>query len=313
MDRRPLAAAGGALLMVLTGCGPRGYERAAHDPGAPNFQPGYPPGYLAAATAEPPRHETPRSADGSDAPPPGVAAAAPAPAMSPPVEVAPPPPRLPASTESPPHRVALAPTLDPSEPARRIASLSPAACRAEVKARDLPVALHGEETVGVATPMRLTGPLRGVRFVTHPAPSPYGLMDCRMVLALDELADVLARFGVVKVRVDNVYRKGARINGRGRPSQHSHALAADVTTLERSDGRTVAIEGNWGAPIGAIPCGPDAVIDGATEDTPWLRDLVCTVAQRGIFHHILTPSADRAHHNHLHLDIQRDAKNRFVR
>jgi hypothetical protein len=320
MAPRPLETAGWALLVVaLVGCGTRGYEPAAHEPHALNFQPGYPPGYLPAAQPDHLPSSSPSFAGLAHAQPSHARATHPTPNGSP-RAASPPPPGapLPASVAQPPtgerpYRVPLSPTLAPSEPAVRIASLSPAECRAEIAEKRLPVAFHGEETLGIATPVRLTGPLRGVRFITHPAPSPFGLMDCRMALALDELAAVLATFEVVEVRVDNVYRKGARINGRGRPSQHSHALAADITTLKRRDGGTVKVEGNWAAPIGATPCGPDATLSEPSDHAPWLRDLVCTVAQRGIFHHVLTPSSDAAHRDHLHLDLQRDARNRFVR
>src|SRR5690606_5573781 len=105
--------------------------------------------------------------------------------------------------------------------------------------------------------------------------------------------------------------KGARIGGRGKPSQHSHALAADITALTRSDGQVVKVEDHWGATIGATACGPEAEISRPTAHSAWLRDLVCSVARKGIFHHLLTPSFDAAHRNHFHFDIQRDRRSLF--
>ena len=37
------------------------------------------------------------------------------------------------------------------------------------------------------------------------------------------------------------------------------------------------------------------------------------LAREGVFHHILTPSANADHLDHFHFDIARESKNRFVR
>jgi hypothetical protein len=33
---------------------------------------------------------------------------------------------------------------------------------------------------------------------------------------------------------------------------------------------------------------------------------VCDIVRSGLFHHVLTPSYDAAHRDHLHLDIKRE-------
>ena len=51
----------------------------------------------------------------------------------------------------------------------------------------------------------------------------------------------------------------------------------------------------------------------ACDEAVSLRNLFCDVARSGLFHHLLTPSYDLAHKNHLHLDIKRDSKDLLVK
>jgi len=197
------------------------------------------------------------------------------------------------------------PELPRAAPARRIADLSPAACRAELARSGLPVERERRPPPGAATGIRVTGPFHGVQLVVPPRSSPYGVLDCRLALILGELAQLLAERGVVAVRIDNTYRPRAHLPGSRRPSQHNYALAVDVTAFTLADGRTLEVERDWPAAIGAPACGPDAELGSETPEALELRNLVCAIAARGLFHHILTPNFDAAHANHLHLDVQR--------
>jgi hypothetical protein len=160
----------------------------------------------------------------------------------------------------------------------------------------------------ILVPLRLAGTLHGVRFVTAPAPSAYGIVDCRLVLALDELASVLATFDVTTIRVDNLYRPRAKLPGSPKRSQHAYGLAADITSFTLADGRTLSVEDDWHATIGEKACGPDAVMNEPNEESIALRNMVCEIARRGIFHHMLTPGFNAAHRTHFHFDIQRGEK-----
>jgi len=196
----------------------------------------------------------------------------------------------------------------------RYANLSPAACRTEAKRRALPVRRDRRPTPGVATALRFTGPVHGVTFVAAGPKSPYGLVDCRLALTLAELAEVLSEHGVDRVHIGTAYRPSSRLPRRGRKlSQHAHGLAADVVAFHLQDGTTLNIERDWHGEIGAPSCGPDAHLSEETEQAIRLRNLVCDIARRGFFHFMLTPNYDRAHHDHLHLDIKRDAKRGVIR
>ncbi|HVR21330.1 MAG TPA: extensin family protein [Polyangiaceae bacterium] len=197
-------------------------------------------------------------------------------------------------------------------PAVGAANLSPSACLAELRKRKLAVERDGGAASGIATPVRVTGPLSDVRFVAPGKKSVYGKLDCRLALVLDELAGVLARHGVASVRVDNLYRPKAKLPGRRTSSQHRYGLAVDVMAFELTDGTTLSVESDWHGEIGSAPCGPEARLVDASPAAIALRDLVCDIARSALFHHILTPSYNDAHHDHVHLDIKRGDKRSII-
>jgi hypothetical protein len=202
------------------------------------------------------------------------------------------------------------PTLSELEqaPASEVANLSPAECRRRLEEAGLSVERVRSNVSGIAVPLRITGPLGEVEFRVPPARTPFGLLDCRLALILARLTEVLVEHEVAAVRIDNFYRPRARLPGRRARSQHAHGLAADVVEFVLQDGRTLHVERDWQGARGAPPCGPDAELTEPTEEALRLRNLVCAIAAKGLFHHILTPNYDAAHRDHLHLDIKRDAK-----
>ncbi len=191
-------------------------------------------------------------------------------------------------------------------PATWQAALAPGACMKEIERLGLAFTRSQQAAAGVAAPVRSSGPLHGVRIVIPRAPSKFGVLDCRLALALAGMAEVAASMGVVQIQVDNTHRTNAKLPRRGGgKSQHAYGLAADVTTMKLADGRVLSVERDWHAPIGSMPCGPDAVLEDPTPEAIALRNVVCELARRGVFHHLLTPGYDAAHRNHLHLDIKR--------
>ena len=198
-------------------------------------------------------------------------------------------------------------------PALFAANLSPSSCLAEIRRRHLAVEHDKGPASGIAAPVRITGPLRGIRFVTPGKRSVYGKLDCRLALALDELAGVLERHGIVTVRVDNLYRPRARLPGRRVKSQHRYGLAIDLMAFELADGTELVVEHDWKGNRDGVPCGPESRLVEPTDRAIALRNAVCDVARTGVFHHILTPSYDEAHRDHLHLDIKRGEKRTYVK
>jgi hypothetical protein len=116
------------------------------------------------------------------------------------------------------------------------------------------------------------------------------------------------------LRIDNFYRDRARI-GRGRRSQHAYGLAADIVSITLRDGREMSVLDDFLGQRGDPVCGPEARIrprkdstDDQIDKAIRFRNFVCELGRMGAFHHILTPNYNRAHENHLHLDLKRDNK-----
>ncbi len=203
--------------------------------------------------------------------------------------------------------------LGKSAPATRYANLSPGVCRAEIRKRSLQTRPPGVVTPGVATPLRIAGALRGVAFVAPGRRSIYGVLDCRLLLVLDDLSELLVQHSVSAVLVDNFYRRRARLPGRKTRSQHAYGLAADIYGFKLQDGRELIVERDWRGAMGEPSCGPESRLIDGTGESLALRNLVCDIARAGLFHHLLTPNYNEAHENHLHLDIKRGDREGRIR
>jgi hypothetical protein len=213
---------------------------------------------------------------------------------------------------APSYREPLPRKVDPSSPAATYARLDARACRAEVARRALRVVTVKTAQPGVLAPIRLDGPMNGVELRAPGATSKHGILDCRLALVLDDWTRALRAAGITGVVIDNAYRPGAKLPGKKSPSQHALALALDVTRFSRGEAPPLSV-GDWGARIGEVPCGPDAVAPPAEPVSVATRNLVCSMARGGFFHTLLTPSYDAAHGSHFHFDIQGDRDALVVR
>jgi hypothetical protein len=75
-------------------------------------------------------------------------------------------------------------------------------------------------------------------------------------------------------------------------SEHSFANAIDVTAFVLTDGRRVEVERDW------VPAAQPA----PRPASRFLRRLTRRLFDEGVFTVVLTPSYDKHHRNHLHLD-----------
>lgn len=196
------------------------------------------------------------------------------------------------------------------------------ACIIEATLRKLPVKQEGDLR-GVMVPLRLTGPLSGVSF--HSAipeaqrkTSPFEVFDCRLVLAMDDYAKMLAAQDIVEVIHMSAYRpppaKGWKDGDLG--SRHSGALAIDVGAFVKKDGSKLVVEKDYHGYIGQGPCTASG-----SPNTPWppsaeateLRKLTCETVSAKLFHVVLTPGFNWAHHNHFHLEVSAGGSHYYVR
>ncbi len=198
-------------------------------------------------------------------------------------------------------------------PALRYAAMDKATCEAELTRRGASFE-KVDSARGVVAPIRLRGPLSGVvyRSVLPPAQrrtTPYEILDCRLALALDDLAKILAKHDVVEVAHMSMYRPPPGKGLMEKPGRrHGGALAIDVGTLILKDGKTLVVERDFRGGIGQKPCGPKA----PANPTP-LRALYCEAADAGIFNVMLSPDYNWAHRNHFHLEVTANVRWTLVR
>jgi hypothetical protein len=187
----------------------------------------------------------------------------------------------------------------PPSPASRYVSLSGEECLAELDGRH--VEYVRVDRPDVETPLRLVGPLSGVRFrtmvpKTERARSLYEIFDCRLVLALDDFARIVRDHGIVDVMYYSAFRPLVPgVVKRG----HESALAIDIAFLGRDDGSAYSVRRDFTPITGEHPCAPVIRAKGPRE----MRAVVCEAVAQRIFHVALTPDYDAAHRDHFHLEI----------
>jgi hypothetical protein len=193
-------------------------------------------------------------------------------------------------------------------PAIRYAGLDRARCEAELTRRAIAF-IRSTDVRGVLAPVRLAGPLRGIQFrsalpAAQRATAAIEIMDCRLVLALDDFAAILARHDVVEVIHMSAYRAPSRGWPAGRvASRHPGALALDVGTFVRKDGSRLEVERDFHGRIGTRTCGPGTGPSPATPEAVALRSIVCEAADQRLFNVALTPDYNWQHRNHFHLEV----------
>jgi hypothetical protein len=192
-------------------------------------------------------------------------------------------------------------------PAYRHGQLSRAECEAELKKRRIP--FRRETARGVMAPVRLTGAVGGVLFRgegtdQERARSPHEIVDCRLVLSLDDAAETLREHDVVEVRHFSMYRLPPSSWPSRKPAQrHLGAVAIDAGRFIRKDGSVLDVDRHFHGALGAKTCGPGAAPRPATPEAVELRAILCKLVARRLFNVVLTPNYNPPHKNHFHLEV----------
>lgn len=202
-------------------------------------------------------------------------------------------------------------TMRPAEPERRSA---PGTCYAKLERAGIRYErVDKGEAQGVQFPTRLLGPIGGVEIVQHDkhAPQFQSVLDCRLALAVLTWAPSLRRAGVNRIEHYSIYRPGARVGGTGKKSGHSNGMALDAARFRLDGGEVVDVLTDWeDRDRGGAPCPRRA-------DEGWqsrlLRGLVCDAVDRNLFQVVITPHHDRAHENHVHLELRPEVDWTYVR
>jgi len=197
--------------------------------------------------------------------------------------------------------------------ATELMDLTPGQCRAILRHARVRVDRVGaREAPGVEQPVRLLGPIHGVEFSIpwskNPRSDLHTIWDCRLVAAMIPLADWLSARGIGEVHYFSVLRRRSS-KRKKRLSQHNLGLAIDVLgfvprrRFSPGDPRNASrwdVEEHY--PKGRVQGCPAR--DFRDQSTDVYAQFVCFATQRGLFHTLLTPDYDRAHRNHLHLDLK---------
>lgn len=172
-------------------------------------------------------------------------------------------------------------------------------------------ALLSQESPGVRWPVRLLGPVSGVQFDPLDSAPVYTVLDCRLAVALQGWASELRARGVRRVQYFSMYRPGARVHGDGGVSGHAHGLAIDAARFTLRDGSAVDVLDDWeGRKLGQAPC---PVRSDEAAGSRLLRRITCAAADSKLFQVVLTPHYNKAHGNHVHLEIKPDVDWTYVR
>lgn len=190
----------------------------------------------------------------------------------------------------------------------KYAKLTSDECLAQLDARGFPYKRVGP-TRQVDTPLRFTGPIRGVTFKPTPRAEEdevahSSIADCRLALAVDDMAMVLAKHDVVEAGYLSMYRtRGLGYIKPGR--RHPSGLAIDISTATLRDGTTYSVIHDFHGRVGSKTCGEGAAKP--TKDTPgakFWRDVACELADKRAFNLLLTPHYDWGHRDHFHMEVR---------
>lgn len=165
---------------------------------------------------------------------------------------------------------------------------------------------------GVEYPIRLTGRVGGIAIrALGRADAPTAYLDCRLARALLAWAPTLRRNGVTGIVHYSMYRKGAKIAGTNKTSAHAGGMAIDAARFRLRSGKEISVLDDWTDQTrGADPC---ARHPRESAGARLMRRVICQAAARNLFHVIITPHYNRAHHNHVHLEITERGRSTWIR
>jgi hypothetical protein len=194
--------------------------------------------------------------------------------------------------------------------AYRVAQLDRPACLAELNRRNIDFQVV-TDAPGVRAPVRLKGTLGGIKFVTAAPESernrlPWEVLDCRLVLALNEWTRVLDAHDVSEVVFSSGWRPAANLATAGgdEGKRHAGALAMDVHAFRLKSGGELVVERDFHGHLDAPVCGPESAAPNSVfPEARQLRSIICSSAELRLFQSILTPNYDVHHANHFHVEV----------
>ena len=145
--------------------------------------------------------------------------------------------------------------------------------------------------------MEVTGALGGV---TYASSDQQLVIDCSLAVSLAEAGRYLRSLGFEKATFSSAYSR-RNVRGTDRPSKHSYGLAIDVHTFTGAELGLLRIDRDYEQGLGdAVDCVGHPLTQGGAA----LKILQCQLVRSGLFHLVLSPDYDDAHHDHFHLEAK---------
>lgn len=169
------------------------------------------------------------------------------------------------------------------------------ACRRELASRR--VAWKPAAKKGIADAVEITGPLGGIAVTSEE----YALIiDCSLAVSLDEAGAYMRALGMDRANFSSAYsRRNVRFTNH--PSKHSYGLAIDLSSFGGPDLGTLRIDRDYEQGLGdELDCLGQPLTRGGAA----LKILQCQLTRSGLFHLVLSPDYDDAHHDHFHLEAK---------
>ncbi len=103
--------------------------------------------------------------------------------------------------------------------------------------------------------------------------------------------------GLTKAYFSSAYSR-RNVRGTNHPSKHSYGLAIDIHTFSGPELGTLRVDRDFEQGLGDEV---DCVGAPLTQGGAVLKILQCQLVRSGLFHLVLSPDYDDAHHDHFHL------------
>jgi len=166
-------------------------------------------------------------------------------------------------------------------------------CTAELDARH--VSWKKASRPGIVLPVEIVGPIGGIDLTSDDQPL---VIDCSLAVSLAEAGGYLRGLGIEKATFSSAYSR-RNVRGTNHPSKHSYGLAIDVHTFTGPDIGTLRVDKDYEQGLGDDV---DCVGAPLTQGGAVLKVLQCQLVRSGLFHLVLSPDYDDAHHDHFHLE-----------
>jgi len=167
-------------------------------------------------------------------------------------------------------------------------------CYDELEARH--IGFKKTKRPGIQNAIEVAGALGGVD-ITGDEPL---VIDCSLAVSLDEAGRYMRALGIDKATFASAYSR-RNVRGTNHPSKHSYGLAIDVSGFTGPDLGTLRVAKDYEQGLGdAVDCVGTPITQGGAV----LKILQCQLVRSGLFHLVLSPDYDDAHHDHFHLEVK---------